>query len=248
MKIEGARNEPFAAIRRPAPTQAGAAAPAVAAPPVAAPLVASRADTVQILGVPQTEMTPAVQAAIQTLLAELDELRGEVGRLRQRLAQAEDAADRDPLTGLLNRRGFLRELSRVRAFAQRYGTPASLLYVDLDGFKEINDRHGHAAGDAALKAVADRLAAHVRESDLVGRLGGDEFAVVLVQADQATAEGKAAALRQEIEDQPLRFGDWLAPIRLSCGVREITEAESPDDLLAGADRAMYAAKRLRKSA
>jgi diguanylate cyclase (GGDEF)-like protein len=237
MKVGGARNEPFTAIRRRALAEAGAAVPAAAA----------KADTVEILGVPQAEMTPAVRAAIQTLLAELEDLRGEVGRLKQRLAHAEDAADRDPLTGLLNRRGFLRELSRVRAFAQRYGAPASLVYVDLDGFKEINDRHGHAAGDAALKAVAERLAGHVRESDVVGRLGGDEFAVVLVQTDHATAEDKAAALRGEVEGEPLQFGDWLAPIRLSCGVREITEAEAPEELIAGADKAMYAAKRSRRT-
>jgi diguanylate cyclase (GGDEF)-like protein len=237
VKVGGARNEPFTAIRRRALAEAGAAMPPVAA----------KADTVEILGVPQAEMTPAVRAAIQTLLAELEDLRGEVGRLKQRLAQAEDAADRDPLTGLLNRRGFLRELGRVRAFAQRYGAPASLLYLDLDGFKAINDRLGHAAGDAALKAVAEHLAAHVRESDVVGRLGGDEFAVALVQTDQATAQDKAAALRQEIEGEPLRFGEWLAPIRLSCGVREITDAEGPEDLIAGADRAMYAAKRQRRA-
>jgi diguanylate cyclase (GGDEF)-like protein len=237
MKIGGARNEPFTAIRRRGLVEAGAAVPAAAA----------KGDVVEILGVPQAEMTPAVQAAIQTLLAELEDLRAEVGRLRQRLAQAEDAADRDPLTGLLNRRGFLRELGRVRAFAQRYGAPASLVYMDLDGFKEINDRLGHAAGDAALKAVAERLAARVRESDVVGRLGGDEFAVALVQTDQTTAEDKAAALRQEVEGEPLRFGDWLAPIRLSCGVREITEAEGAEDLIADADRAMYAAKRQRRT-
>lgn len=238
MKVGGARNEPFSAIRRRALTQAGAAVPAAAA---------AKADTVEILGVPEAEMTPAVRAAIQTLLAELDDLRGEVGRLKARLAQAEDAADRDSLTPLLNRRAFLRELNRVRTFAQRYGAPASLVYFDLDGFKAVNDRYGHPAGDAALKAVAERLIAHVRESDVVGRMGGDEFALVLVQADQATAEAKAAALAEAIEREPLRFGEWTAPTHLSYGVREITAGEPAEDLIAGADRAMFTAKRQRKT-
>ena len=156
MKVTGARTEPLPASRRRAttPTESGATASA-------------RGDSVAFLGVPAAEMTPAVQAAIQTLLGELDELRGEVGRLKSRLKTAEDLADRDALTPLLNRRGFLRELGRVRTFAQRYGSAASLVYFDLDGFKAINDRFGHAAGDAALLAVAERLMAHVRESDIV---------------------------------------------------------------------------------
>ncbi|HET6970119.1 MAG TPA: GGDEF domain-containing protein [Phenylobacterium sp.] len=237
MKVGGASNGPFSEIRRRALTQAGAALPAVAA----------KADTVEILGVPQAEMTPAVRAAIQTLLAELDDLRGEVARLKARLAEAEATADRDALTPLLNRRAFLRELNRVRTFAQRYGAPASLVYFDLDGFKAINDRYGHPAGDAALKAVADRLIAHVRESDVVGRLGGDEFAVVLVQADRTTAEAKAAALAQEIEREPLRFGEWTAPIHLSFGVREIVADEPAEALIAAADKAMFAAKRMRRA-
>jgi diguanylate cyclase (GGDEF)-like protein len=192
-------------------------------------------------------MTPAVKAAIQTLLTELDDLRGEVGRLKSRLSEAEGLADRDALTPLLNRRAFVRELGRVRTFAQRYGAPASLVYFDLDGFKAINDRYGHAAGDAALKAVADRLIANVRDSDVIGRMGGDEFAIVLVQADHATAQAKAASLAQAIEREPLRFGEWTAPVHLSYGVVEITPDTDPETLIASADTAMFAAKRLRKA-
>jgi diguanylate cyclase (GGDEF)-like protein len=168
-----------------------------------------------------------------------------VGRLKARLTETEGLADRDALTPLLNRRAFLRELSRIRTFAQRYGAPASLVYFDLDGFKAVNDRYGHAAGDAALQAVAERLLAHVRESDIVGRMGGDEFAVILVQADQAVAEAKAAALAHAVEREPIRFGDWTAPLHISFGVRQISLESTPEDLVAEADAAMYAAKRAR---
>jgi diguanylate cyclase (GGDEF)-like protein len=231
MKISGAQNEPFSAMRRRALRQAGAQ------------VRAQPADSTEFLGVPEGELTPAVKAALQTLITEIDDLRGEVGRLKARLAETEDLADRDALTPLLNRRALMRELGRIRTFAQRYGAPASLVYFDLDDLKGVNDRFGHAAGDAVLKAVAERLVSQVRESDLVGRMGGDEFAVVLAQADQAVAEAKAAALVRAIEAQPLQFGDWTAPIHISFGVREITQNLEPEAIVAEADAAMYAKKR-----
>ena len=232
MKISGARNEPFSTIRRRALAQAGAAVAAPAAP-----------DTAAFLGLTETDLTPAVLAAVQTLLSEIDDLRGEVGRLKSKLTETEGLADRDALTPLLNRRAFLREMGRIRTFAQRYGVPASLVYFDLDGFKAVNDRYGHAAGDAALQAVAERLLAQVRDSDIVGRMGGDEFAVILVQADQSVAEAKAAALAQAVEREPIKFGDWSAPLHISYGVKQIALDLDPEALVAQADAAMYAAKR-----
>jgi diguanylate cyclase (GGDEF)-like protein len=237
MKITGARNEPFSAMRRRALAQAGAQLRS--AEPV---------DSAEFLGISETEMTPAVKAAIQALMTEIDDLRGEVGRLKGRLAETEELADRDALTPLLNRRAFVRELGRIRTFAQRYGSPASLVYIDLDDLKGVNDRLGHAAGDAALKAVAERLVSQLRESDIVGRMGGDEFAVILAQADQATAEAKAASLARAIEAEPLRFGEWSAPLHISWGVREITQDAEPEALVADADAAMFVRKRQRKSA
>jgi diguanylate cyclase (GGDEF)-like protein len=231
MKITGARNEPIRTERRrvSAPTSAAIAS---AAGPV------DRVDN--FLGIPRAEMTPAVVAALETLIGELDQLKREVGALRARLAEAEEHADRDVLTSALNRRAFVRELARVCAFAQRYGSPASLIYFDLDGFKALNDGHGHAAGDAALKAVAERLIANVRESDVVGRMGGDEFAVVLVQVGQQAAEAKAALLAQAIEG--------AAPgLEASYGVREIAPDLDPEALIAQADTAMFDAKRVRKA-
>lgn len=236
MKVTGARNEPFSAMRRRALAQAGAQV-----------RVAQPIDSAEFLGITQAEMTPAVSAAVQGLLGEIDDLRGEVGRLKGRLAEIEDLADRDALTPLLNRRAFLRELARIRTFAQRYGSPASLVYFDLDDLKGVNDRLGHAAGDAALKAVAERLLLHLRESDVVGRMGGDEFAVILAQADRATAEAKAASLARAIEAEPLKFGEWSAPLHISWGVREITQDAEPEALVADADQAMYARKRERKA-
>jgi diguanylate cyclase (GGDEF)-like protein len=238
MKVSGARNEPFSTIRKRNLARAGAEVSAYASAPT---------DKTAFLGLSENDLTPAVQGAVQTLLSEIDDLRGEVARLKAKLSEAEELADRDPLTPVLNRRAFVRELGRIRTFSERYGSPASLVYFDLDGFKSVNDRFGHAAGDSALQAVAQRLAGNIRDSDIVGRMGGDEFAVILVQADKATAEAKAASLARTIENSPIQFGDWSAPLHISFGVREITPDLEPDTLIAEADAAMFASKRDRRA-
>lgn len=239
MKISGVRSEALGAARGRPAAQAGTASSAP---------TAGRADRVAFLGIPEGELTPAVLGALQTLAGEIDELRGEVTRLKSRLTEVEGLADRDALTPLLNRRAFVRELGRVQTFSRRYGTPASLVYFDLDAFKAINDQYGHAAGDMAIQVVADRLIANVRDSDVVGRMGGDEFAVILVQADQTVAEAKASALVDAVEREPLPLGDGSARIRLSFGVREIPLETPIETLIAETDQAMFAAKRERREA
>ncbi|MET0293403.1 MAG: GGDEF domain-containing protein [Phenylobacterium sp.] len=233
MKVTGARSEPLPQIRR----------RAIAGPSTPAAGQSAAVDAAAFLGVPEPELTPAVRQALHTLVLEIDELRGEVARLKARLAAAEALADQDALTPLLNRRAFLRELSRVRTFAQRYGSPASLIYFDVDGLKAINDRFGHAAGDAALKGVAERLAANVRESDVAARVGGDEFAVILVQADRFTARAKAETLAAAVQASPVDLGAWSAPMKLSWGVAEIDPEKDPAAIVAEADAGMYAMKR-----
>jgi diguanylate cyclase (GGDEF)-like protein len=180
---------------------------------------------------------------VEALRAELSTLRAEVVRLTARLAEAEGLADRDALTPLLNRRAFVRELARSRALAARYGTPASLVYFDLDGLKAINDRFGHAAGDEALKAVAAMLADQVRASDVVGRIGGDEFAVILAQTDGFQAEAKAAALAQSVADPPPASLEPGVRLSVSWGVAEVRGDLAPEAVIAEADAAMYSARR-----
>lgn len=175
--------------------------------------------------------------------AEIARLRAELAAAQRRTAELERLADEDPLVPLLNRRGFLRELERALAFSRRYGARAALVFMDLDGFKAINDAHGHAAGDAALRAVADILHANLRRSDVIGRLGGDEFAVLLWSADADAAARKARALAAAIEQA--RPGAAAGGLRLSVswGVTAIGGEDTADGALARADRAMYAAKR-----
>ena len=239
MKLSGVRSDPLAGVRRRVALQSaagGASAQAARAP-----------DSAAFLGLAEDDLTPAVQAALGQLFTEIDELRKEVTRLKAHLAEAEELADSDVLTPLLNRRAFVRELQRNLAFVQRYGAPSSVVYFDLDGFKGVNDRFGHAGGDEALKAVAQRLLGAVRESDVVGRLGGDEFGVILVQADLATATAKAAQIAAAVEGEAVGVGDWMTPIHLTWGVRQIEAASTVEGLLADADRAMFASKRAKRA-
>jgi GGDEF domain-containing protein len=115
--------------------------------------------------------------------------------LQARIDYLEGLSMTDELTGLLNRRGFAGQLGRALAAARRSGPHGALLICDLDGFKAVNDQHGHAMGDAVLRHVTQLLMQHVRRTDAVARLGGDEFALLLVGASDAGAAQKADDFR-----------------------------------------------------
>ena len=205
----------------------------------AAPAARVISDSASILGIPDAELTPKVQGAIQRLMEEVEPLRRELEQSRQRIAYLEQLADQDALAPVANRRAFVGELSRIMAFAERYDSPSSLVYFDVNGLKPINDTHGHPAGDAALMRIADVLVENVRESDVVGRLGGDEFAVILSQADEATAAEKGQMLVQRIEEQPLDWNGEHIPLLVSYGIYTFRGGDTAGDALAAADRAMY---------
>ncbi len=110
-------------------------------------------------------------------------------------------------------------------------------------FKQVNDRHGHAAGDAALHHLTKLVLDNIRETDIVGRLGGDEIGVILARADEATAKAKAAALAKLVAERPLKFEDKELPLSISVGAVAFTGEDEAADALARADKAMYEAKR-----
>lgn len=165
------------------------------------------------------------------------------------LKRAEEAlralSDQDELTGLLNRRGFRPLAEQALRLGRRTGTPAALLAVDLDHFKPINDTHGHAAGDAALRAVARVLRDTVREGDIVGRLGGDEFAVYATGLTHAD-EGHVLVARLQTALGAHNAAATAAgrpyAVSFSVGVAEVAPGDTLADLLARADAACYAAK------
>jgi diguanylate cyclase (GGDEF)-like protein len=178
--------------------------------------------------------------------ADLDQevtlLRATVGVLRARLAELERLADTDSLTPLLNRRAFLRELSRTIEAKARHGVASALIYVDMTGLKSINDNHGHATGDAAILHVARFLRDRTRLTDFVGRIGGDEFALVLTHVDHAAAEAKAAQLVDDMPIQLLEIGGGALRVGICSGMTMIEDGDDAEAALARADANMYALK------
>jgi len=167
--------------------------------------------------------------------------------MARRIAELEQLSLTDELTGLLNRRGFLAEMKRALAQASRYDEHGVLVYVDLDGFKPVNDTHGHQAGDEVLKRVAEIMCANVRDTDYVGRLGGDEFAFLLVRTSWQSGLHKAETMERLLNSA---FIDWLGQrvaIRASLGFQCYGPDDESQDLLNRADDAMYRTKKLRAS-
>ena len=169
--------------------------------------------------------------------------------LHERVIQLEQLALTDELTGLLNRRGFARELDRSLARARRYGDEGALIYIDLDNFKSINDTLGHAAGDAVLRHVGRLLTNAVRCTDSVGRLGGDEFAVLLSRASIAGSRKRAQEIERCLAPAIVPFDGKTIRVRASIGLQAYGRdcAQDVTDLLDGADRAMYACKKGRRT-
>ena len=170
----------------------------------------------------------------------------EVTELRRAEQELEHLAAHDPLTNLPNRHRLQREMDLAIAHAAQSGGALAVLYLDLDGFKEINDRGGHEAGDRLLREVAQRLQQGLRKGDLVARVGGDEFVALLPgcrdeQAARAVADGLRARLRPPYTLSEHAFG-LDASVGIACYPADGASAEV---LLAHADRAMYEAKRQR---
>lgn len=144
----------------------------------------------------------------------------------------------DALTGLNNRRAFEHSLAQELALVDRRATPLSLLIVDVDHFKTINDTYGHAKGDTVLQAVAALLTQSARAIDVVARIGGEEFAVILPNTDAASARGVAERMRAAVENEA-----WLTkPLTISLGIATLLKHETAGSLFVRADKAMYAAK------
>ena len=201
-------------------------------------------DIAELAGIDESALNPEVRQALRRVLAENEAMHREIADSRARIAQLERLADEDALTPIANRRAFVRELSRMIAFTRRYGPPSSVVYFDVNGLKQINDTHGHPAGDAALRHVADILQQNVRSSDLVGRLGGDEFGVILAQTNQEQATAKAVSLAQEISKTVLRWGKFKIPVSAAYGVYSFSGSDDAQVAIEAADKAMYKRKRI----
>jgi diguanylate cyclase (GGDEF)-like protein len=168
-----------------------------------------------------------------------------VAAFRVSLAQEREMARTDYLTGAFNGRSFGETAAAEIARARRHAHPFSVAYIDVDDFKQVNDRQGHSAGDLLLKTVADSLRRNVRDVDTVARIGGDEFAVLMPETDARAAQVAMRRTRRRLVEETRRAG-W--PVTISVGVTTFeAPPDSVDDLLRAADEAMYTAKRAGKN-
>jgi diguanylate cyclase (GGDEF)-like protein len=157
----------------------------------------------------------------------------------------EELAHKDPLTGICNRRSFMELGERLLKRGARSKRPASLLMVDLDHFKKVNDRFGHAAGDAVIRASASLMVREVRPTDLLARIGGEEFVILLPHADRATGLQVAERIRQGIAALAIPFEGLAQPLTITASLGLAVEdsgVDSLDSLMAKADQALYQAK------
>jgi diguanylate cyclase (GGDEF)-like protein len=191
--------------------------------------------------VSKTKMPPSDRSQ-----ATIRRLRAELAKARALVEQLQASADMDFLLGILNRRGFERELNRSISYIRRYHARGVLIVLDVDRLKPINDTFGHAAGDQVLKAVVAAITGQVRASDVVGRLGGDEFALLLWNLSETDARAKAAALEAAIDRLSFVFDSRVVTVGVSAGVAILGKESEAARMLEEADSAMYVRKAQRR--
>lgn len=196
--------------------------------------------------VPKPEFDTQGLSAQEKMQAELDFLRHKVVIQETTINYLSRQTQEDMLTGLLNRRGFERRLSETFKDYQRYGRMASLLMIDVNDFKRVNDTYGHLAGDAVLRHISMFLKKQTRDSDVVARLAGDEFCIILQEADKFSAENKAKQIMQEMQNEICDWAQQGINMRVSIGVCSYDEALDTAGVLDKADQAMYDMKKLTK--
>lgn len=181
-------------------------------------------------------------ALVQELQGYRRTLETENATLDSSLRAAASAATRDPLTGLFNRRHIGAFAEPLAALVREGREEVTLCMVDVDHFKQVNDRHGHPVGDEVLRAVGTLLGARLREGDCLARIGGEEFMIVLRQCDVSRGRRVAESVRHNVAASQIRTAAGEVPITVSLGVAQWAEGESFDTLIERADRALYDAK------
>lgn len=195
------------------------------------------------LGIPPQEMTESVSLALSSLMEKIDDLQLAFDQSQAQLKELESLVDVDCVAPIPNRRAFMRRLQWVIAMHERYAHPSSILFFDLNRFKQINDTYGHAAGDLAIRHVADLLSDMTRESDFLARIGGDEFAIILYYASHEDALKRGDHIAEQLRRSPFQFNGRPIQIETAVGIHMIRAGETADIALQHADASMYEHKR-----
>jgi len=206
----------------------------------------------------QMNLPVDLKEAHRTVLHEIDRvissnmnLKGELANSQEVLAEQKKQIENlrtavriDGLTQLANRAYFDEKLSEMLSVLQRYSEPFSLMMIDLDNFKEINDSYGHPAGDRILKGVAFKIKESLRSSDFLARFGGDEFALILIKAGGQTASDVARKLNSNLQESRFILDNTPVKVTLSIGVAEADVRDTEESLLKRADEALYRVKQM----
>jgi len=200
-----------------------------------------------MLGIPESEMTPSVNLAVSALFEKLDDVNRELSRTKESLAEIERLVDVDCLAPIPNRRAFMRRLSWAITMHERYGHPSTILYFDINEFKQINDQYGHAAGDLAIRHISQLLTTTMRESDFLARIGGDEFAVIMYYANEDAAKKRGAKIAEKLQKTPFVFNGKHLYVTAACGHYCVHSGDDAESALASADMSMYVDKRRAKT-
>lgn len=195
------------------------------------------------LGIPKESATPAVALAVTALMEKLGDVTRELETARRNLAEVTQLVDADCLAAIPNRRAFMRRLAWAISMNERYHHPSTILYLDLNGFKRINDTYGHAAGDQAIQHVSKLLSSLMRESDFIARIGGDEFGVIMYYADETAARRRSAKIADQIQRSPFVFEGVQLSLTAALGSYSIQPGDTAELALSQADKAMFANKR-----
>lgn len=202
---------------------------------------------IESLGGDVTNPDERTMTLINQMLNQASVVEQMVSDQKKRIDFLESLSITDDMTGLLNRRGFMDVLRLTLSNARRYHESGLLAYIDLNDFKEVNDVHGHAAGDEVIRKVGSILQKHIRRTDYVARLGGDEFAVLFVRADQVPARARALKVKSALNGAIANYQGVELPISASFGIEPYGPTATSKELLRRADRAMYKEKSLTKS-
>ncbi len=188
-------------------------------------------DRASVHGIPEAELTPAVQAALADLMAEIDRLHDETRHQHERIERLEDEVEAHPFLPVKNRRGLFHAIRRILPRIAEGQMSAALLCLHVGGIERLRLHHGLPAAEAALRHVAERLGEDVRQSDVLANVGLHDFAILMPLADAAAAAAKAERLAESLAASPFRWAGGAHALSLSWRVVEIDPREAPDETL-----------------
>lgn len=195
-------------------------------------------DIASVLGIPERKLTPEVQAALNSMVAEMDRLRSEIEQREQRLKWLEEQADRHGWLPCLNRRAFLRELTRLKGYSERSAIAGSLARFDIRTCDQLRNRFGLAVSDALLLQVTETLAAQVRQTDVLGCLGGPCLAVVMPQATEPQAVHKIGSVMDQLGMRLFEWEGERIPVEIAFKIQGFLPGEPAEEALLRADPAV----------